>query len=150
MSQTESADGTAADEQNGDPEIRVMRYAGHEYAHTTTVYTKSSSSEVFHADKECPHLVNTAEYSPYHGEDLVHLNAHPLPKVLSSYTNPVKPCDHCTLPMEETAKVGVQLDGMDSIQLCIFETGETRVTTQVSRNEDGTTSVSHSTEVIGE
>ena len=145
-------DDTTDDEsnENEEPEVFATRYAGHNYESTTTVFTRRSDSEVFHADSQCPHLMRAASFSGIHGKETVHLNAHPLEKVLTTYRNPVRPCDHCTLSMEETVKIAVQMEGLPANQLKIFETGDKRVTTQVSRNDDGTVTVSESAEVIGE
>lgn len=127
-----------------DHDIYVMRITGHEYHDTTTVYTTGSGAEVFHADVHCPHLLNSgSEWS-----DAVHLTAHSLPRVMQSYLSPYKRCRHCTLPMQETARIAVQQDGMPSALLQYYEPGDTKVTTQVTRGVDGDEKVRQWTETV--
>ena len=126
------------------PRVQLTRYYGYNYEDNTTVYTRRSSSKVFHADEYCPHLLGSAEYSHYHDEETVHLNAHPLPKVMSSYLNPVKPCDYCTQDIETTVEVVTEHDGMDECHLQYFEPGDQRVTRTVRTHDDGSTTVRES------
>lgn len=124
--------------------VHVTRIAGHNYESSTTVYTLRSGCETFHADKRCSHILNSARHSPVHGEQTVSVTAHALPKVMQSYLNPIKPCQHCTLDIEKTADVVVEHDGLDEILLQYFEPGDKKVTTTVRTDEDGETTVSES------
>ena len=116
------------------PDVSVMRIAGHDYRGTTTVYTTGSGADVFHADKNCPHILKTSTSG--YGFD-AYVTAHSLPTVLSEYTPPIKPCKHCTLSMEDTVRVAVQQDGMDPLFLKYFEEGDQRVSEQWTRGSDG-------------
>ena len=132
-----------------EPRIRVMRIAGHDYGRATTVYTTKTGAETFHADKHCPHVLSSAEHSMYHGEDVVDLTAYALPRVMSSYLNPIKPCQHCTLGIEATAEVVTEHDGLHEDLLKYFEEGAERVTTRVHTDpETGETTVRHRTSEV--
>jgi len=126
---SDSHSGSSSD----DIEYSVMRIAGQRYHDTTTVYTSGSGAEVFHADKHCPHLKGSK--NDYTGK--VHLTAHALPKVLQSYTSPIKRCKHCTLPMQDTVRVAVQQDGLDPALLKYYKPGDVQVTERWTKRDDG-------------
>ncbi len=125
-------------------EIRPFAYTDH--ASCTTVFTRGNSGEVFHADKHC-HCLHNGHFEAMNGDKVRYLQAHKLEKVVTTYTDPVKACSHCTLPMEDTLRVAVHNDGVNAFELRVFERGDERVHTTITR-KDGEVTVSESTEVI--
>lgn len=122
----------------------------HDPSSATKVYRKGYS-DTFHADKRCPNLLQHAKEDLHKHSDrekVVHLDMLLLPEVLSSWSDPVKACSHCTQPMMECARTAVQQDGLSGYLLCIFERGERRFTTTVQTTPSGETQVSESSKVI--
>jgi hypothetical protein len=130
--------------------IYLMRTAGVDYSDTTTVYRRNYS-DTFHADEKCPRLLAEAGSNHMRGGEskAVHLRALSLPRVLSTWCDPIKACSHCTLSMQETARVAVQQDGLSAYRLKLFERGEKKYTTMVRRDpETGETTVSQHSKVV--
>ena len=117
-------------------EVSAMGVVGHNYDEHTTVYTAEHGSEVYHADKRCPHLVNGRE--SWGGR--VHVTKHDLTKVLQSWGSPTKTCSHCTLSPMEMARIAVQIDGLDAILLRVRDEGESLYHTTVTQTDDGVVS----------
>jgi len=120
-----------------------------DYDGATKVYVKNYS-DTFHADKRCPRILSEA--SPDHSDMTdtdrwVSVMILPLVNVLSKFTDPVKACSHCTQPMQECARTAVQTDGLPSFMLKVFERGESRYTTTITR-QDGQQEVTTSQKVI--
>jgi len=111
------------------------------YAHTdhsaaTTVYAASQQSEVFHADKHC-HRLHTTDTYTFDGVEQRSIKALTLETVMTEHTDPVRPCDYCTQDIERTAEIVQEVDGVPESVLCYYEPGDEKVTTTVSRNDDG-------------
>lgn len=118
------------------PEIVAMGVLGHNYEDNTTVYTAESGAEVYHADEQCPHLVNGR--GGWDGR--VHVTKHDLTKVLQSWSAPTKTCDYCTLSPMEMARIAVQIDGLNSVFLRVRDKGQSLYHTTVTQTDDGVVS----------
>ena len=127
--------------------VRIMPFAGYDYSAATSVFTKGSSTEVFHADKYC-HRLYQGDTITIDGQEQTTIHAHPLEKVMTSWTDPIKPCSYCTQDIETTAEIATEIDGIPEELLCYFEPGDQRVNTTVRYNDDGTVDVSESAEEV--
>lgn len=124
-------------------EVHVQTFAGHDHSAATTVFTSQNNSEVFHADK-CCHRLHRSEPSEYDGEKFRYVHAWPLEVVMTEWGDPVRPCDYCTQDIHTTAEIAMEYDNVPESCLKFFEPGDKRVTTTVSRNDDGTVTVTES------
>lgn len=112
---------------------RVSRIANRDYAGETTVYTVNNS-DIFHADRGCHRIPDDAWPA-----------AETLPHVMSSLLNPIRPCTACTMGIEHCAEVAVEHDGLSEVELDYFEPGDKRVSTEFTRDENGSWQVSSHT-----
>ncbi len=126
-------------------EIRPRPYAFTDHSAATTVFTSGNGTEVFHADKYCHRLHADEPTTDRDGNELRYIRAHTLEKVMTSWLDPVKPCDYCTQDIETTAEIATEIDGVPEACLKYFEPGDERVTTRVHTDpESGETTVQES------
>ena len=126
--------------------VSIMTYAYTDYSAATSVFT-CGNSETFHADKYC-HALHRGDTITIDGQEQTTIQAHTLEQVMTSWTDPVKPCSHCTQDIETTADIAMEIDGVPEACLSYFEPGDKKVTTTVSRNDDGTVDVSETTSEV--
>ena len=126
--------------------VNIMTFAYTDYSAATSVFTRGHS-ETFHADKYC-HRLHQSDTVTIDGQEQTTIHAHTLEMVMTSWTDPVKPCSHCTLDIEKTAEIAEGIDGVSEFALCYFEPGDKRVTTTVSREDDGTVTVTESSSEV--
>jgi nitrous oxide reductase len=116
--------------------VGVQMFAGDDHSAATTVFTSKNNSEVFHADKYC-HRLHRGETYTIDGEERQTIYAHPLEKIMTTWLDPIRPCDYCTQDIETTAKIVQEHDGVPEKLLKYYEPGDKRVSQQWSKNADG-------------
>jgi len=128
--------------------IRVTVYAYRDHSAATTVFTAGNNNEVFHADKHC-HRLHKDEPAVIDGQEMRHIQAHTLEAVMTSWLNPVRPCDYCTQDIHTTAEIVTEIDGVPESQLKYYEPGDQRVTTRVRTDpETGEKTMSESSSEV--
>jgi len=128
--------------------IKIRPYAHTDHSAATTVFTATDDSEVFHADKYC-HRLHTTDTYTFDGVEQRSIRALTLESVMTSWLDPVRPCDYCTQDIHRTAEIAKEIEGIPEVNLQYFEPGDQRVSTTMSRNDDGEMEVvqEHSSEV---
>lgn len=116
--------------------VSVMTFAGYDHSAATTVFTAKNNSEVFHADKHC-HRLHRGETYTFDGQERQTIHAHPLEKVMTTYLDPVRPCDYCTQDIQTTANIVQEIDGVPESVLNYYEPGGERVSETWVHNPDG-------------
>lgn len=111
-------------------DVRVQMFARHDHSAATTVFTSEQNSEVFHADKHC-HRLHQGETHTFDGEEKQMIYAHPLEKVMTSWVDPIRPCDYCTQDIQTTTEIVQEYDGVPETVLKYFEPGDELVDEEV-------------------
>jgi hypothetical protein len=124
--------------------VHITTYAGDDHSAATTVFTSRSSSEVFHADKHCHRLHRSDTIRTTDGERRW-IKALPLERVMTSWLNPIRPCNYCTQDIHTTAEIAQEYDNVPEVCLKYYEPGDSVVKTKVRTDpESGETSVRES------
>lgn len=127
--------------------IRVDQYHGHDYSDATIVYT-NGTAEVFHADARCHRLHQSDPWNNSRADRTERsIMAQTLEKVMTSWLDPVKPCDYCTVDIETLAELAMDVDDVPEACLKYFEPGDKRHHTTVRRKDGEVTVETDSKEV---
>ncbi|MEZ3117917.1 hypothetical protein RYH80_18525 [Halobaculum sp. MBLA0147] len=125
--------------------VEVMATHGCDHGDVTTVFSINDDSTVFHADKHCPRLHQSEPSAPSWADTPIrHLRAHTLEEVMTSPTDPVKPCSHSTQSITALAESIMQQRDLHEVQLRYFEPGERRQSITVERTPNGVEADVHS------
>ena len=117
--------------------VSVETFTGEDHSAATTVFTSMSGSEVFHADKHCHRLHQSETFVGADGTETRGIRARTLEGVMTSWLNPIRPCDYCTQDIRTTADIVTEIDGVPEEVLKYYEPGDKRVSETWTRGDDG-------------